>query len=183
MILCSDDHFSVDGTLIESMASMKNFRPKDELSRDDEQSSPHTTMRTRSSRGIRMWIFHGTRRSNETHCSRTDPEARLYRKGKGKPSQLAHMGHLLTENCNGLIMNVDVTEANDPAEREPALNMLDRHQARHGRGLQTLGADAGYAKAIVSSLEVHPTPRPSRGIRRCRNCMGLLVIQRSHSRL
>ena len=122
--------------------------------------------------------FHGTRRSNETHCSRTDPEARLYRKGQGKPSQLAHMGHLLTENRNGLIMDIDVTEANGTAEREAALNMLDRHQERHGRGPQTLGADAGYdageflidleARAVEPHIAMRkPEPADPATIRDC----------------
>ena len=134
--LCSDDHFSVNGTMIESLASMKSFRPKDQ--QDDDQDANAFTPRNTDV------DFHGQKRSNETHASRTDPEARLYRKGPGKPSQLAHLGHLLNENRHGLILEIAVTEANGRAEREAALDMLDRYTGKHGRGPKTLAADAGY---------------------------------------
>ena len=137
--LCSDDHFSVDGTLIESLASMKSFRPKDEQDEDGNHGDGNSFKPRNPDVD-----FHGTKRSNKTHSSRTDPEARLYRKGPGKPSQLAHMGHLLTENRNGLIMEVDVTEANGRAEREAAIAMLDRSKVKRNRKPKTLGADAGY---------------------------------------
>lgn len=88
--------------------------------------------------------FHGQKRSNETHRSRTDPEAKLYRKGPDKPSQLARLGHILNENRNGLILDVAVTEANGTAERDAALEMIDRYRHKHGRDPKTLGADAGY---------------------------------------
>ena len=98
--------------------------------------------------------FHGHRRSNETHISRTDPEAKLYRKGPGKPSQLAHLGHVLNENRNGLIMEVCVTEASGTAEREAALAMLDGYQRKHGCQPKTVGADAGYdAGEFLLALE------------------------------
>lgn len=135
--LCSDEHFSVDGTMIESLASMKSFRPKDQP--DDEQDANGFKPRNPDV------DFHGQQRSNETHASRTDPEARLYRKGPGKPAQLAHLGHLLSENRHGLIVEIAVTEANGTAEREAALEMLDRYRAKHGRSPKTVGADAGYA--------------------------------------
>lgn len=133
--LCSDEHFSVDGTMIESMASMKSFRRKDE---EDNQDGNGFTPRNPDV------DFHGKKRSNATHSSRTDPEARLYRKGPGKPSQLAHLGHVLNENRHGLIMEVSVTEANGTAEKDAALEMIDRYTSKHGRGPQTVGADAGY---------------------------------------
>ena len=136
--LCSDDHFSVDGTLIDSMASMKSFRSKDEQDNDDHDDANSFMPRNPDVN------FHGTKRSNDTHSSRTDPEARLYRKGPGKPSRLAHMGYLLTENRNGLIMEVDVTAANGTAERESALSMLDRFHEKYAQRPKTLGADAGY---------------------------------------
>lgn len=136
--LCSDEHFSVDGSLIESMASMKSFRPKDE--EDNDGSGDANSFKSRNP----DVDFHGTKRSNDTHSSRTDPEARLYRKGPGKPSQLAHLAHLLTENRNGLIMEVEVTQANGTAEREAALSMLDRFHEKRERLPKTLGADAGY---------------------------------------
>lgn len=135
--LCSDDHFSVDGTMIESMASMKSFRPKEE--QDDEKGDANSF----KSRNPDV-DFHGQKRSNETHASRTDPEARLYRKGLGKPSQLAHLGHILNENRNGLIVEVCVSEANGTAEKDAAIEMLDRYRSKHGRVPKTIGADAGY---------------------------------------
>lgn len=135
---CSDDHFSVDGTMIESLASMKSFRPKNEQNTSVEEDSNSFKPRNPDV------DFHGQKRSNETHSSRTDPEAKLYRKGPGKPSQLAYLGHILNENRNGLILEVAVTEANGTAERDAALEMLDRYRAKHGRHPKTLGADAGY---------------------------------------
>jgi transposase len=136
--LCSDDHFSVDGTMIESLASMKSFRPKDEQDRNGKEDSNSFKPRNPDV------DFHGQKRSNETHCSRTDPEAKLYRKGPGKPSQLAYLGHILNENRNGLILEVCVTEANGTAERDAAIEMLDRYRVKHGRVPKTVGADAGY---------------------------------------
>ncbi|GAB5441539.1 MAG: IS5 family transposase [Fuerstiella sp.] len=147
--LCSDDHFSVDGTMIESYASMKSFRPKDEPS-DSDDSGDCNAFKPRNP----DVDFHGEKRSNETHASRTDPEAKLYRKGPGKPSQLAHLGHILSENRNGLIMETIVTEANGTAEREAALQMLREFKRKHGRSPQTVGADAGYdAGEFLIALE------------------------------
>ncbi|MGI9471474.1 MAG: IS5 family transposase, partial [Rubripirellula sp.] len=144
--LCSDDHFSVDGTMIESMASMKSFRPKDEDDQDDDSNA----FKPRNP----DVDFHGKKRSNETHSSRTDPEAKLYRKGPGKPSQLAHLGHVLNENRNGLIMEVMVTEANGTAEKDAAIEMLDNYRSKHGRVPRTIGADAGYDSGpFLISLE------------------------------
>lgn len=135
--LCSDDHFSVDGTIIESYASMKSFRPKSEQDNDSNDSNSFKSRNPDVD-------FHGERRSNETHVSRSDPEAKLYRKGPGKPSQLAHLGHILSENRNGLIVETCVTEANGTAEREAALGMIRNYKQKHGRGPKTVGADAGY---------------------------------------
>lgn len=145
--LCSDDHFTVDGTMIESMASMKSFRPRDE-SDDDQQDSNGFKPRNPDV------DFKGQKRSNATHQSRTDPEAKLYRKGPGKPSQLSHLGHILTENRNGLIVETAVTEANGKAECEAAIAMADQFQAKHGKPPSTLGADKGYDNgAILIALE------------------------------
>ncbi len=135
--LCSDDHFSVDGTIIESYASMRSFRPKDESS--DDQSGDPNSFKPRNPEVD----FHGEKRSNQTHASRTDPEAKLYRKGPGKPSQLAHLGHVLSENRNGLIVETCVTEAGGTAERDAAIEMIQDHKRKHGRGPKTVGADAG----------------------------------------
>lgn len=135
--LCSDDHFSVDGTMIESFASIKSFRPRDEQDGDEGDSNGFKSRNPEVD-------FHGEKRSNGTHQSRTDPEAKLYRKGPGKPARLSHLGHILSENRHGLILEVCVTEANGTAESTAALAMLDDYQAKHGRQPKTVGADKGY---------------------------------------
>lgn len=135
--LCSDEHFSVDGSLIQSYASIKSFRPKGENVQQDDDSNSFKPRNPEVD-------FHGQKRTNDTHASRTDPEAKLYRKGKGKEARLSHMGHALTENRHGLVMGVVMTVANGTAECEAALSLLDRLQARHGRLPKTLGADNGY---------------------------------------
>ena len=130
--LLSTDHFSVDGTLIEAWASMKSFKPRDG---SDEPPPP-------SGGRNREMDFHGQKRSNETHASRTDPQARLYRKGPGKEAKLCFMGHALMENCNGLIVDACLTEANGHAERIAALHMIE---PRADRPMPiTLGADKAY---------------------------------------
>lgn len=128
--LISSDHFSVDGTLIEAWASIKSFRRKD--GNDDDPKGPGRNAER---------DFHKEKRSNETHASTTDPEARLYKKGDGQPARLCYIGHVLMENRNGLAVDGSVTEASGTAEREAALAMLDR---RTRRGRITLGADKAY---------------------------------------
>jgi transposase len=134
--LCSDEHFSVDGTLIESYASLKSFRPKDEPTEEGDSNS----FRQRNP----SVDFHGEVRTNETHASRTDPEARLYKKARGQEAKLSHLGHALAENRYGLVMAVAVTEASGTAERTATLSMLDQLKSRHGAVPKTLGADKGY---------------------------------------
>jgi transposase len=134
--LCSE-HFSVDGTLIESFAAAKSFRPKGAAGA--EPTDPNGFQ----PRNVAV-DFHGEKRTNATHASRTDPEARLYRKGRGQEAKLAHMGHTLGENRHGLILAVAVTEANGTAERTAALDMLDQVKAAHGVRPTTLGADKGF---------------------------------------
>jgi len=127
----STEHFSVDGTLIESWASMKSVRPKDE----DPPSSG----------GSNRWVdFRGERRSNATHASATDPEARLMRKGRGQGAILAHSMHALMENRNGLVMGIALEEANGRAERECAEAHLRRMRRRHWVRPRTLAADKAY---------------------------------------
>ena len=128
--LLSRDHFSVDGTLIEAWASMKSFRPK-----DDEDGDPGS-----GDRNVER-DFHGQKRRNDTHESTTDPQARLYRKGNGKESKLCFMGHALMENRNGLAIGVMVTQATGTAEREAALELLERHTKK---SRITLAADKAY---------------------------------------
>jgi hypothetical protein len=112
--LLSSDHFSVDGTLIDAWASMKSFRP------NDGSGEPPGPGRN----GERD--FRKEKRSNETHASTNDPDARLYRKADGQPSRLCFMGHVLMENGNGLAVDAALTHATGTAEREAALAMLDR---------------------------------------------------------
>jgi IS5 family transposase len=132
--LMSDEHFTVDGTLIEAMASLKSFRPKGED--DDDGKGPSCD------RGNRWVDFHGEKRSNETHESKTDPEAKLMRKGMGKEAKLSFSAHALMENRNGLLQDFRIAEANGFAEREVALQMLD--ESLSGDHAITLGADKGY---------------------------------------
>jgi len=134
--LCSE-HFSVDGTLIESLASAKSFRPKDA---EDEEPKGGNSFKPRNPEVD----FHGQKRTNDSHRSRTDPEARLYRKSKGEGAKLAHMGHVLAENRHGLIITITATEASGTAERTAALDMIDDLKATHGRQPATLGADKGF---------------------------------------
>jgi IS5 family transposase len=130
--LMSSDHFSVDGTLIEAWASTKSFRRK-----DGGDNGPEGPGRN-AERG-----FHKERRSNETHQSTTDPEARLYKKGDGQPARLCFMGRALMENRSGLVVVGGITLASGVAEREAALDLLDRHARSPSRRI-TLGADKGY---------------------------------------
>jgi transposase len=128
--LLSSEHFTVDGTLIEAWAGQKSFRRKEAgpLEPPDDPGNPTVN-------------FHGETRSNETHQSTTDPESRLYRKGRGQESKLAYLGHVLMENRNGLVVDTRVTPANGRAEREAALEMLG---SMEGRRRRTVGADKGY---------------------------------------
>ena len=136
--LLSNEHFSVDGTLIEAWATMKSFRPK------DGSGEPPAPGRN----GERN--FHNEKRSNDTHASTTDPDARLYRKADGRESRLCFMGHLLMENRNALAVDAALTHATGTAEREAALAMLDR---RNRSGRITLGADKAYdVTAFVEDL-------------------------------
>lgn len=138
--LCSE-HFSVDGTLIESFASAKSFQPKTADDEKDTKDPPDGNGFKPSNPDV---DFHGQKRSNETHASTTDPEARLFRKGRGKEAKLSHMGQVLAENRNGLIMTIVATEASGTAERTATLDMLDDLKATHGRVPTTLGGDKGY---------------------------------------
>ena len=135
--LCSDEHFSVDGSLIESYASLKSFRPHGEEAKENDDSNSFQPRNAEVD-------FHGEKRTNKTHASKTDPEARLYRKGVGKEAKLAHLGHALTENRHGLVLGVSVSEANGRAECAAALTMLDRLKSRHQLSPKTLGADKGF---------------------------------------
>jgi transposase len=128
--LTSDEHFTVDGTLLEAWAGAKSFQPKDKPPTPPPDDPGNPTVN-----------FRGERRSNQTHASKTDPEAQLARKGDGKESKLSYCGNLLVENRNGLIVDAEVFQANGTAERDAALVMLEKL-----RGIQpvTVGGDKGF---------------------------------------
>ena len=138
--LLSTDHFSVDDTLIEAWASIKSFRPK-----DGSDAPPPGGGRNEEA------DFHGQKRSNETHASTTDPDAKLYRKGAGKEAKLCFIGHGLMENRSGLLVDACLTPAGGHGERVAALHMIEPRADRPRR--ITLGADKGYdAEDFVNEL-------------------------------
>lgn len=128
--LTSDEHFTVDGTLIEAWASLKSFRRKDQNNAPPPEDPGNPTVN-----------FHGEKRCNQTHESKTDPDAKLARKGSGKEAKLSYNGNVLVENRNGLILNTEVFEANGTAERDAALVMLEQIP---GAQRVTVGADKAY---------------------------------------
>jgi len=148
--LLSEDHFTVDGTLLESWASLKSFRSK-----DGGDGTPATREKNPSV------DYHGEQRTNDTHQSTTDPEARLARKGRGKEARLCFAGHVLMENRNGLVVDVAITQATGTAEREAALSMLE--QVPGSRRI-TVGADKGYDTAdfVTMCRRMNITPHVAR---------------------
>ena len=138
--LLSREHFSVDGTLLEAAASLKSLAPIAE-EHDEEPPPPRGGGRNPAV------DWRGERRGNATHRSRTDPEARLARKGRGKEARLCYAGHSLTENRSGLIVDCELTEASGTAEREAGLRLLERQRRRSGRARMSVGADRGYDTA------------------------------------
>jgi transposase len=137
--LLSDEHFTVDGTLLEAWASHKSFRPKDrDRPPSDDPKNPTVN-------------FHGEARRNDTHQSTTDPEARLYKKAVGREAKLGYLAHLLTENRHGFIVDTAVTEANGTAERDAAVVMLGDLPLTSRR--LTVGADKNYdTRAWVAAV-------------------------------
>jgi transposase len=127
--LLSNEHFSVDGTLIESWAAVKSMRRRDGK---DEPPGPGRNPTVN---------WHGEKRTNETHVSPQDPEAKLFCKGKGQTAKLSYMGHVLMDHRHGLIVDVEVTQADGYAERQAALTLLDRHPSQERR---TVAADKAY---------------------------------------
>ncbi len=156
--LMSDDHFTVDGTLIDAWASMKSFRPKGE----DPSDRP-----TDGDPGNPTVDFHGEKRSNRTHESTTDPESRLMRKARGKEAKLSFGAQFLMENRNGMLVDLQITQATGTAEEEGAEWMLKR-QARNRIWPNTLGADKGYdTRGFVSMLRSRNiTPHVAQNTRR-----------------
>jgi hypothetical protein len=144
--LVSDEHFTVDGTLLEAWASLKSFQPKEQKTAEPPDDPGNPTV-----------DFHGQKRSNETHESTTDPDAKLARKGPGKEAKLSYSGNLEVENCSGLIVNAEVLEANGRAERDAALVMLEQVP---GGGRITVGGDKGFdtAEFVAECRHMNVTP-------------------------
>jgi transposase len=178
--LLSDDHFSVDGTLFEVGASVKGFRPKDANTDSQPPAAGRNAERD----------FHGETRSNATHASTTDPDARLMRKGRGKEARLYYAGHVVMENRNGLAVAAQVTPATGSAERDAAKDLV---AAMPGRHAITLGADKAYdTRDFVASMRaMRVTPhvaqdtagRRSRIDRRTTRHPGYAISQRVRKRI
>lgn len=152
--LLSDEHFTVDGTLVGAWASMKSFQPK--ASRNDQDSEP-------GSRNPDV-DFRGDKRRNDTHESKTDPDAKLYRKSQGQSSRLCFMGHVLMENRNGLAVNSRLTHATGTAERDAAMDMVLEVP---GKQQITVGGDKGYDTAdfAASLRSMNATPHVAQKIK------------------
>jgi transposase len=152
--LLSDEHFTVDGTLLEAWASQKSFKPKGGAGRPPEDPKNPTV------------DFHGELRRNDTHESTTDPDARLYKKAVGREAKLAYLGHLLTENRHGLIVDTAVTAASGTAERDAAIVMLGELPLTSRR--LTVGADKLYdTRAWVAAVRrMRITPHVAASIAR-----------------
>jgi transposase len=146
--LLSDEHFTIDGTLIEAAASLKSFRPKDgpPSSPPDDPGNPTVN-------------FHGERRSNATHQSTTDPEAMLAKRGRGKEARLCYAGHALMENRNGLLVDFELSRATGTAEHEMAPRLVDQAHER-GFRVRTVAADKGYdtRQCVAELRQRHVTP-------------------------
>lgn len=167
--LLSNQHFTVDGTLLESWASLKSFKPR----------GPNLGGARKPMRGRRRKPpaggggssnpevdFHGERRSNLTHFSSTDPEALLAKKGAGREAKLSFAGHLLMENRHGLAVDVLVTPATGTAEREAGVAMVKKLRRRHGKRRLTLGADKGFDTAdfVADLRELNVTPHVAQNL-------------------
>ncbi len=154
--LLSDEHFTVDGTLIEAAASLKSFRPKDEPPSDGGGASGDNP--------ANRWVdFHGEKRSNATHQSRTDPDARLYKKARGQAAKLCYLAHALMENRHGLLVDFLVTTATGTAECGVVPRLIDGLMQR-GFHPKTLGMDKGYdTREVVARLRARQvTPHVAR---------------------
>lgn len=156
--LLSDEHFTVDGTLVQAWAGQKSFRAK------TEKESPRDV--PPGDGGNPVVDFHGEKRSNETHASTSDPEARLYKKSAGSEAKLSYLGHVLMENRNGLVVQAQVTTATGTAEREAAVEMIELQTG--GERRVTLGGDKGYdVRQTVEDLrELQVTPHVAQNEKR-----------------
>src|SRR4051812_29844138 len=152
--LTSDEHFTVDGTLLEACASLKSFQKKGTRKHDDPDDPGNPTVN-----------FHGEKRSNDTHESTTDPDSKLARKGSGKEAKLSYCGNLLIENGNGLIANTELLQANGTAERDAALLMIEQIPAEQR---VTIAADKGYdtRDLVAECRQMNVTPHVSQDTNR-----------------
>jgi transposase len=152
--LLSDEHFTVDGTLLEAWASVKSYQRKDARNGVPPDDPGNATV-----------DFRGEKRSNETHQSKTDPDAKMARKGKGKEAKLSYNGNLLVENRHGLIVNSEVFEANGTAERDAALVMLEQIP---GTKQVTVGGDKAYDTAdfVAECRHLKVTPHVAQNLER-----------------
>jgi transposase len=182
--LLSDEHFSVDSTLIEAAASLKSFRPKDE---------PPPPKRPDGGSPNNRWVdFHREKRSNATHQSTTDPDARLYRKGPGKEARMSYIGQALMENRHGLLVDFQVTTATGTAERDVVPQLIDEARVR-GFHPRTLGADKAYdtrefvqglrAQGVTPHVAQNTTGRRSAVDGRTTHEPGYAVSQRVRRRI
>jgi transposase len=177
--LMSDEHFTVDGTLIEAWAGQKSFRPKDQPAAPGDDDDP----------GNPTVNFHGEKRCNATHASTTDPEARLYRKSNGTEAKLCFAGHVLIENRHGLVADAVLTEAHGRSEREAGLEMLNALPERRRR--RTVGADKAYDEHafVEGARELGFTPHVAQKVRygavdgRTTRHPGYAVSQRTRKRI
>jgi transposase len=177
--LVSDEHFTVDGTLLEAWASLKSFKrvDQDEQPPADDPGNPTVD-------------FHGEKRSNQTHCSMSDPDALLARKGAGKEAKLSYSGHVLMENRNGLVVDTEVLQANGTAERDAALVMAEAIPGDHP---VTLGADKNYDTAdfVAEARNLKVTPHVAQNNTNRRSAIdgrttrhnGYLISQRKRKRV
>ena len=178
--LLSSEHFSVDGTLIEAWASLKSFRPK------DGGGAPPASGGRNAERN-----FRGEKRSNETHVSTSDPDAKLYRKGPGMEAKLAFLGHALMENRHGLVLDARLTRVAGYAERIAALDMIAPHAERPHA--VTLGADKGFDAAdfVMECRELNVTPHVAQNTTNRRSALdarttrhaGYALSQRTRKRI
>lgn len=152
--LLSDEHFSVDGTMIQAWASHRSFQPKDGPGGSGGAGGRNSTRE-----------FHGEQRTNDTHASTTDPEAKLYKKSRGTTAKLAYLGHAVSENRHGLIVAAQVTQAGGTAERNAAIDMLGNLS---GPRRCTLGADKAYdtREFVRQTRELNVTPHVAQNIER-----------------
>jgi hypothetical protein len=175
----SDEHFTADGSLLEAWASIKSFKPRDTPPDGGAGRDPEVN-------------FHGERRSNATHTSSTDPEARLMRKSRAHPAKLSYGAHMLMENRSGLIVDAELSAASGRAERDTALELLGR-LGRAGTKRRTLGVDKGYDTAdfVEGCRALNVTPHVAQNTSRRRSAIdgrttswpGYLVSQRVRKRV